>query len=120
MRGHIFKAKLHQGDEETTQSCLWGRRRAHSNDSRGVAGIDRVFVGHTPQWGGVRRYGNVYAIDTGAVFGRHAEEDQGKLTMASLLCCTKAISSNNPEETGLVAIRDLDVVGRPFGSHVIA
>ena len=34
-----------------------------------MPGIGRVFVGHTPQWGGLRRYGNVYAIDTGAVFG---------------------------------------------------
>jgi serine/threonine protein phosphatase 1 len=50
--------------------ALWGRdviRRRSAFD--GVAGIDRVYVGHTPlpDWTIV---GNVHYIDTGAVFGK--------------------------------------------------
>ena len=57
--------------------ALWGRDIIRGRaDFKFVAGIDRVFVGHTP----VRDYaqiGNVFYIDTGAVFGR-------KLTMIDI------------------------------------
>jgi len=63
-----FKNKLAAGDEGVTEKALWGRDRIQAGDTSGVAGIDRLFFGHTPQAGGPQRLGNCYYIDTGAVF----------------------------------------------------
>lgn len=49
-------------------TCLYSRERITADDESGVAGVARMFVGHTP----VQRpisLGNVHYIDTGAVFG---------------------------------------------------
>jgi serine/threonine protein phosphatase 1 len=49
-------------------TCLYSRERITSMDGSGVAGVSKMFVGHTP----VSRpilLGNVHYIDTGAVFG---------------------------------------------------
>lgn len=49
--------------EHVAAMCQWSRKRIHEEDSRGVAGIRAVIVGHTP----LRRpavLGNVYHIDT--------------------------------------------------------
>lgn len=50
--------------------ALWGRDLIRGRSSfAGVAGVDRVYVGHTPvaDW---QILGNVHYIDTGAVFGK--------------------------------------------------
>jgi serine/threonine protein phosphatase 1 len=50
-----------------TNHCLWDRMRIQSEDSTGVPDVRAVIVGHTP----LKRpavLGNVYHIDTGAVF----------------------------------------------------
>ena len=64
-----FLLKLEQQDEVAMAAALWGRERALGQVRRGVPGVARVFVGHTPQRSGVRVVGNVYCIDTGAVYG---------------------------------------------------
>jgi serine/threonine protein phosphatase 1 len=49
-------------------TCIYSRERIVANDESGVAGLAKMFVGHTP----VQRptlLGNVHYIDTGAVFG---------------------------------------------------
>ena len=63
-----FKDRLERGDERVAHDALWGRDRVGVGDETGVAGVHRVYVGHTPLEER-RRFGNVFAIDTGAVFG---------------------------------------------------
>lgn len=48
---------------------LWGRERMLDRDTRCVAGVDIVVVGHTPIRSGMAvKLGNVINIDTGGVF----------------------------------------------------
>ena len=52
------------------EQALWARDRIRYGDQSEVAGLYRLYVGHTP----VKHeavLGNVHYIDTGAVFGRH-------------------------------------------------
>jgi serine/threonine protein phosphatase 1 len=72
-------------DPVALESALWGRERVEARDERGVRGVGRVFSGHTVQWGGGRRLGNMLAIDTGAVFAELGEP-MGFLTMVRLDC----------------------------------
>ncbi len=64
-----FVAALERQDFYALEAALWGRDRALGQVRRGVEGIARLYVGHTPQRAGVRVVGNVYCIDTGAVYG---------------------------------------------------
>lgn len=79
-----FIGEIEAGNAKTVETCLWGRERIDSKDMRGVPGIARVFVGHTTQWKGLTRYGNVYALDTGAAFGLKGKLDRGRFTMVKL------------------------------------
>lgn len=49
--------------------AMWSRGRIQGQDESGVSGVRAVVVGHTPVQAPVI-LGNVYHIDTGAVFGR--------------------------------------------------
>lgn len=53
-----------------SEMVLWSRCRVNDADETPVGGVTRVYVGHTPlrNWAAL---GNVYYIDTGAVFGHH-------------------------------------------------
>jgi len=84
MKWHDFIAGIESGDAKVIDTCLWGRERIDSGNMRGIPGIARVFVGHTPQWQGLTRYGNVYALDTGAAFGLQGNLDKGRFTMVKL------------------------------------
>lgn len=50
-------------------TAMWSRGRISEEDTSGVVGVRAVFVGHTPVTEPVA-LGNVYHIDTGAVFNR--------------------------------------------------
>lgn len=52
-----------------SEMVLWSRQRVQSQDRTPISNVHRVYVGHTPvsDWSVL---GNVYYIDTGAVFGR--------------------------------------------------
>jgi serine/threonine protein phosphatase 1 len=63
-----FVDAVARGVEHVRETALWGRSRALGHLRTGVDGAYRVFCGHTPQWRGIRRVGNVYCIDTGAVY----------------------------------------------------
>lgn len=93
---------------KTLQTCLWGRQRITSEQHEGVAGVGRVFVGHTPQWHGLGRYGNVYAVDTGAVFGQMGDADGAALTMANICTGTNAMTAAQP-------VRLLNLIDEPLG-----
>lgn len=81
-----FTAELEAGNSDVRHYCLWGRARARGEVRKGVAGVSRAFVGHTPV-GGVVEVGNTYMIDTGACYGGH-------LTILPLI--TPAPSNDRP------------------------
>lgn len=60
MDWHTFTTRLEAGDVDCINSALTGRDRLQRQNASGVAGIDRLFVGHTIQWDGVHQLGNVY------------------------------------------------------------
>lgn len=110
-----FLANIEAGDAKTIETCLWGRNRIYAGNKNGVPGVGRVFVGHTPQWGGLTRYGNVYALDTGAVFGEQGVEDAGCLTMARLVMKTESLIAPR-KAVSLVDLRDDGIAPTvPFG-----
>lgn len=51
------------------ERAMWSRDRIRYGDTTVVAGLERLYVGHTPVKTDVI-LGNVHYIDTGAVFGR--------------------------------------------------
>ena len=109
-----FRDTLKRDPDSVRHTVLWGRERIEREDDSGVPGIGRVFVGHTPQWGGLRRYGNVYAIDAGAVFGWLGMD--GHLTCVNIQAPTAGL------ELRKVGTLDLNVVDspapdRPFGAY---
>lgn len=69
----IFTSILHgsEGEREARharQMAMWSRERIEQGDERGVPDLRALIVGHTPLEQ-TARLGNVYYIDTGAVFG---------------------------------------------------
>lgn len=112
-----FCVALEREDRFITETALWGRERIDSGDESGVHGIGRLFVGHNVQFDGITRYGNVYAVDTGAIFGELWGDAGLGLTMVNI-----GASTADLEQPRLVA--RLDVRGaegatpsHPFGSH---
>lgn len=108
-----FVSNLERGDEDSLQCAFESRDRIKSRDESGVRGIGRVFVGHTVQWEGPRRLGNVFAIDTGAVF-HEIDKGRGALTIASLVFSTKALGEGI---AGAVHALTVDGSGE-FGTYV--
>lgn len=85
-----FKAAIISGDEAAEKAALTGRERQRTNDTSGVSGVGRVFVGHTPRFEGVQCLGNVFYMDTGAIFGLQGKAE-GALTMRQLTCATSKL-----------------------------
>lgn len=113
-----FMELIEEGDPACLDAALWGRDRIQSGDASGVPGIDRVFVGHTVQWAGPRKLGNVYAIDTGAVFHELGAQ-RGSMTMVNLMCCSQMMVAPPPAGEARDPVWTLGQAGfGPFGSHV--
>lgn len=110
-----FVEKLEAYDNHTIQSALWGRVRATRKDTSGVAGIDRVYAGHTPQFDGALRLANCWFLDTGAVFGAKGDA-AGKLSMANMICTTGLINRPAPV-LPLIDLYTTPGTG-PFGNYV--
>lgn len=109
-----FIAGVERGDEAIVASCLKGRQRIQSEDLNGVEGIDRIFCGHTPRFGGAQRLGNVYFIDTGAVFAEIKDREGARLTLADL--AFKTATLNEPRQEARVDLH-LDRSQEPFGDY---
>lgn len=110
MHWNDFVRKLEAGDKTVTEFALGmvdeSRDRILRGRQDGVPGIGRVFVGHTPQFGGVRRFGNVYAIDTGACFGEAGKTPGAHLSMVNACMKTEVLSAaRDPADTSLVDVR---------------
>lgn len=111
MDWETFKSQLRRGDEKTIEVALWGRDRLHDNDASGVVGLGRLFVGHTP----LRRLsllGNVYAIDTGAVYGVLDVERAGALTFFDILTGTNTLKTLQPMSR--ISVAEFDGATHPF------
>jgi len=113
MEWSAFCAALAQDPDSVRDTVLWGRDRIERKDESGVSGIGRVFVGHTIQWGGLRRYGNVYAIDAGAVFGWQGMD--GHLTCVNIESPTEGLEGLR--QVGSLDVVDLPAPDRPFGKY---
>lgn len=111
-----FTRRIEAGDSQTIEIALTGRCRIQSNSDAGVSGIGRVFVGHTIQWGGLRRFGNVYAVDTGAVFREINDGERGALSMVNLVCKTEVLLPAAEKEAAAVNLFDLPS-SAPFGPY---
>lgn len=111
----IFCARLEAGDEEMTEAALWSRERIECGDTSGVPGIDRLFVGHYVQSGGMKRYGNVYAVDTGAIFSELYGRSELHLTLANVQTSTADLDM--PREISRFDVRDGPTPSRPFGRY---
>jgi len=61
-----FVADINSGRRRTLATAL--ESRSHPDQFEDVPGIHRVFVGHDPKFLGAERRGNVWSIDTGAVY----------------------------------------------------
>lgn len=78
-----FTNALRAEKTKTVQTCLWGRYRANKQDRTGVEGIARIYAGHTPQ-DCVTPLGNLFVIDTGAVFGVNCAYGDGHLSLVQI------------------------------------
>lgn len=108
-----FLKDIEAGNSRVIHEALWGRYRIENDDDSGVPGVGRLFVGHTIQHGGMRRFGNVYALDTGAIFGQTGMDAECKLTMVNALMATQALVAQRPPS--LIDIRTTDEVpSEPF------
>ncbi len=83
-----FIQALQQGSLSAFEAAMNGKSRIQTRDTSGVKGVGRLFVGHTVQWSGPKKYGNVYAIDTGAVFAERPR-GRGAVTVANINGDTK-------------------------------
>ena len=81
MHWETFKAGLRARDRGVTVQALWGKTRLSAMDDTGVQGIARVFSGHAVQMDGPGCLGNVYYLDTGAVFRDRSVSGSCRLTM---------------------------------------
>lgn len=114
-----FKAKIASGDDRAIQCALWGRTRAQSGDDSGVVGIGRLYCGHTPQ-DNVTRRGNVYFIDSGAVFGLKTR-GEGHLSVLQVASRTMELAKPGRHVNACIQVwddaLDVDMALRPFGAY---
>jgi len=113
-----FVDAIERGDPGALEVALEGRGRITSGDTSGVGGIGRVFVGHTPQRDGPKRFGNVYAVDTGAIFNVLMGKEHYGLTMTNLICATAPIIDRGDKGMAQVLVIDQAEHERPFGDYV--
>jgi serine/threonine protein phosphatase 1 len=114
MNWPAFLARLESNDEPTLQVALEGRERMLRNDQSGVMGVGRLFVGHTIQNGGPQRYGNVFAVDTGAFLNLLRGRAENALTFANIACTTQVLVPAEPRVMTSVLAVDEEERERPF------
>ncbi len=108
-----FKEAVEAEDESTIMTALWGRNRVKYGSQELVQGIGRIFVGHTVQWDGLKRYGNIFAIDTGSVFAE-IEYGKGHMTFVNAAMSTQLLNAA-PKVEENIDCRDGVVPGYSFG-----
>ena len=110
MNWATFVREVEAENPKVLETALWGRKRVQSGNEDGVEGIGRIFVGHTPQWDGLRRCGNIYYVDTGGIFNEMGLKAEGRLTFAEVSMKTVMLTASRPAT--LVDVR-MDPPGTP-------
>lgn len=96
-----FVQALQLRQPQAIDSALRSRDRLRTGESSVVAGVGRVYVGHTMQ-PHARMLGNVVAVDTGAVL-RELGAGEGHLTLVNAVARTAALGAKvGPGETHVV------------------
>lgn len=108
-----FKKEIEAGNKTTIETAMWGRTRHKHSITSGVKGIDRLFVGHNVQENGPRRLGNVYLIDTGAIFAQMGVEST-QLTIMNVLHSSRSLA---PKANSLVSVFNSPDHSRKFGNY---
>lgn len=67
MHWDAFTEKIDAQDGEAYRVANWSHHRFNDANDSGIAGVDRVFFGHTPTEG-PRKLGNCFFVDTGGAF----------------------------------------------------
>ena len=100
-----FKTEILNGNEKIIETALWGRARLLNEIIEDIPGLGRLYVGHTVQ-NNVKKFGNVVALDTGAVFNQH-------LSMLNVNCVSQAIIAPKKPIKNILNIND--ETKSPFG-----
>lgn len=104
-----FKRGILANDPSTVESCLSGRKRAMRQDNGMVEGVGRLYCGHTPQFDGATRLGNVFLLDTGAVFSQiprtQKNHPHAALTIAGICFSTGALADQLPKDQTASPVR---------------
>lgn len=95
-----FKSGLMAGNKTLQLWAIESRMRIRGNDASGVRGVGRVFCGHTPQHNGPTRLGNVFYIDTGAVFRLLGHNDCAMMFTAAATS-TQSLEMPNAEQRSI-------------------
>lgn len=101
-----FSRKLNSGDKAAIETGLRSREIAEGQATAGCSDVWRVFAGHTPAPDGPMQKGNVFFIDTGAVFGRHGFSERAHLTLAQINA-PESILTSARTMAGLIEIKAL-------------
>ncbi len=109
-----FCADLEVGRLSTVITALEGRDRLKTQDCSGVAGVKRLFVGHTTVAGGPRVLGNVWAIDTGAVLAQKRGSPAYAATLLELTATEADLQNSRLSGTG----RRTRLVERTASTHL--
>ncbi len=110
-----FLKQLKAGDLDTVETALWSRRRAEEGDNSEIAGIGRIFSGHTVNEGAALRLGNCFNLDTGAVYReKYGDKAEGcGITIADIKAAGRALTK--PVSKAVNAVLTLrDPPNRPF------
>jgi len=118
MDWQTFTSHLEEGTPEVVQVALEGRERVLSGRIEGVKGVGRVFVGHTPQRGGPRRFGNVYAVDTGGIFNAMMGDSDYAMTLANIACGTLPLVAIGQEMRQVLVVDGQS--DQPFGAYALS
>lgn len=92
-----FIDRISQGKKKAISTALRGRdriRHAYKSKSlraKKVKGIDRIFVGHTPQSNNVLCLGNIFCVDTGAALRVTTGDENYHLTLVEITAKKKDI-----------------------------
>lgn len=117
MNWQTFVEAVEDENPQVIETALWGRDRVKANDNSGVQGIDRVFVGHSIQWNGMRKLGNVYYIDTGGIFAETGTKEGARLSFVEASTRTTILAA--PPPARIIDVReDWDAKStEPFGKY---
>ena len=97
MTWQSFTKRVSDGDRTCVMWAQWSRERFNANDNDTVPGISRIFHGHTPAANGIRRMGNRYYIDTGAVYRERGTHENMGLSLVEINAPSKALAG--PHDT---------------------